>query len=72
MDTRLAGVDGLEKLKNLRQQAASIPFITLSAGLELAVAELVYQAGVQAYLLKPVRLQTKLDVVAAYQLVAKT
>jgi CheY-like chemotaxis protein len=74
LDMRLAGVDGLEIVRLLRQEAAtaSIPVVMLSAGPELDAADLAYHAGVQEYLLKPVRLQTLLDVIAAYQPGAET
>ncbi len=74
LDMRLAGVDGLEIVRQLRQEevTASIPVVMLSAGPELDAADLAYHAGVQEYLLKPVRLQTLLDVIAAYQPGTKT
>jgi CheY-like chemotaxis protein len=68
VDHNLTDMSGLEVVGCLRQNAetANIPVMMLSAGPELNAAERAKAAGVREYLLKPVRLQTLLDVIKKY------
>lgn len=68
VDMMLPDMDGLAVVGRLRDIAstACIPAVILSAGPELDAAERARAAGAQDYLLKPIHLQTLLDVIAAY------
>ncbi|MGW8250509.1 MAG: response regulator [Anaerolineales bacterium] len=65
LDISLPDIDGLTLIGKLRQipSLASTPLLVLSASPELDAAELAYNAGAQAYLTKPIRLQTLLDMI---------
>jgi CheY-like chemotaxis protein len=68
VDMNLADTSGLEVVRQLRANptTAALPIIVLSAGPELDAADAALAAGAQAYMLKPVRLQALLDVIAQY------
>jgi two-component system, cell cycle response regulator DivK len=68
LDLSLADIDSLALVGMLRSQpaTAAIPVLVLSAGPELDVAERVKAAGAQAYLSKPIHLQTLIEVVNQY------
>lgn len=68
IDMRLPDMDGLTLLKHLREAGvtAQIPVIMLSASPEVEVSELSRMAGAQAFLNKPIRLQTLLDTIRQY------
>jgi CheY-like chemotaxis protein len=68
VDGSLPDMDGLSLLRCLRDQPATahVPVLMLSAGPELDAAGLAKAAGAQAYLSKPIRLQTLLDVIQEY------
>jgi CheY-like chemotaxis protein len=68
VDMSLPDIDGLDLINRLRALPAldGTPLLVLSASPELDAAELARQAGAQAYLNKPVRLQTLLDTIQNY------
>ncbi len=68
LDMNLPDMDGITLIGRLREEPAlaSIPVLVLSASPELDAADLVRQAGAQAYLNKPIRLQTLLDAIQKY------
>jgi CheY-like chemotaxis protein len=68
VDMNLSDTDGLSIVRALRQQpaTANIPVIMLSAGPEADAADRALSAGAQAYILKPIRLQTLLDTITKY------
>jgi two-component system, cell cycle response regulator DivK len=68
LDLSLADIDSLALVGMLRSQpaTAAIPVLVLSAGPELDVAERVRAAGAQAYLSKPIHLQTLIDAINHY------
>ena len=68
VDMRLPDMNGLELLQNLQQDPhlSCLPVIVLSAGPELDASDQALLAGAREYLLKPVRLQTLLDVIDKY------
>lgn len=65
VDMSLPDMDGLELVGLLHNQAGTkdIPIFMLSAGPELESSERALAAGARAYLSKPIRLQTLLDVI---------
>lgn len=65
LDMSLPDISGIELIGKLRGVAslADTPILVLSASPELDAAELVLKAGAQAYLNKPIRLQTLLDTI---------
>jgi CheY-like chemotaxis protein len=65
LDMSLPDIGGIELIGKLRGVAslADTPILVLSASPELDAAELVLKAGAQAYLNKPIRLQTLLDTI---------
>jgi CheY-like chemotaxis protein len=67
-DMMLPDMDGLVLLNLLSQDitTAPIPVVMLSASPEIDIAELSEVAGAKAYLNKPIRLQTLLDVIQRY------
>jgi CheY-like chemotaxis protein len=68
LDMNLPDMDGIALISQLRQEPslASTPVLMLSASPELDAAELARHAGAQAYLTKPIRLQTLLDTIQEY------
>jgi len=70
VDMRLPDMNGLEVIQHLRknEHTARLPVVMLSAGPESDVAESARTAGAQAYLLKPVRLNTLIDFISKYSL----
>ncbi|MFZ6031621.1 MAG: response regulator [Chloroflexota bacterium] len=68
VDMNLADTSGLAVIHRLRAEknTASLPVIVLSAGPELDAAARVQAAGAQAYMLKPVRLQSLLEAINQY------
>lgn len=68
VDMNLAGMNGLDVVRQLRadSETASIPVVMFSAGPELDAGDRAKDAGAQEYLLKPVRLQTLLDLIGRY------
>lgn len=68
VDCRLPDMDGYRVIAQLRQAAstAKIPVFMLSAGPESESAALALAAGAQDYLLKPIRLQALLDLLARF------
>lgn len=68
VDLSLPDIDGLDLVVRLRQipSLADTPLLVLSANPALDAAELARKAGAQAYLNKPVRLQTLLDTIQNY------
>ena len=68
LDMSLPDIGGIELIGKLRDVAslADTPILVLSASPELDAAELVLKAGAQAYLNKPIRLQTLLDTIKQY------
>jgi CheY-like chemotaxis protein len=68
-DMRLPDMDGLTLLERLRQEPSqAVPVIMLSASAELDVAKMAEAAGAKAFVNKPVRLQSLLDVIQQYAL----
>ncbi len=67
-DMMLPDMDGLELLSFLNDDAntAKIPVVMLSASPEIDMAEICQQAGAEAFLNKPVRLQTLIDIIQQY------
>ncbi len=67
-DMMLPDMDGLILLNLLSQDIATapIPVVMLSASPEIDIAELSEVAGAKAYLNKPIRLQTLLDVIQRF------
>jgi CheY-like chemotaxis protein len=65
LDMSLPDISGIELIGKLRgvTSLADTPILVLSASPELDAAELVLKAGAQAYLNKPIRLQTLLDTI---------
>ncbi len=65
LDMSLPDIGGIELIGKLREvdSLADTPILVLSASPELDAAELVLKAGAQAYLNKPIRLQTLLDTI---------
>jgi CheY-like chemotaxis protein len=65
LDMSLPDIDGLALIGKLRQipSLLSTPLLVLSASPELDAAELAREAGAQAYLTKPIRLQALLDTI---------
>jgi CheY-like chemotaxis protein len=70
VDMMLPDMDGIETIRHLRKNkhTAHLPVVMLSAGPEMDVAEHARIAGAQAYLLKPVRLNTLMDFISKYSL----
>lgn len=68
LDMNLENTSGLHILKKLHADplTASIPVIMLSASPEIDASDIAIQAGAQAYLLKPVRLNRLLEVIREY------
>ncbi len=68
VDMQLQNMSGLDLVHNLKQdpQLSNFPVIMLSAGPELDASDQARAAGAREYLLKPVRLQTLLDVIDKY------
>jgi CheY-like chemotaxis protein len=68
LDMNLPDIGGLALIEKLRRVPAlsATPLLVLSASPELDAAELARQAGAQAYLNKPIRLQTLLDAIQQY------
>lgn len=68
LDMNLPDIDGLALIGKLRQlpSLSETPLLVLSASPELDAAELAQQAGAQAYLTKPIRLQVLLDSIQRY------
>jgi CheY-like chemotaxis protein len=69
IDLQLSDTDGFSLVRNMRQAGSvlsHVPIIILSAGLTLDAALRAQEAGAQAYLLKPVRLQTLVDLIVQY------
>lgn len=67
VDMQLGGISGLEVVRLLRQdqRTAATPIYVLSAGPELDAQERAISSGANAYLLKPVRLQTLIYAIEA-------
>ena len=65
LDMSLPDIGGIELIGKLRGVVSLIdtPILVLSASPELDSAELALKAGAQAYLNKPIRLQTLLDTI---------
>lgn len=65
LDMSLPDIGGIELIGKLRGVASltDTPILVLSASPELDAAELAIKAGAQAYLNKPIRLQTLLDTI---------
>jgi CheY-like chemotaxis protein len=68
LDINLAGVDGRHVVKQLRSQTetVNIPIVFLSASVEMNTADLIHEAGADAYLEKPIRLQTLIEVIRRF------
>ena len=68
IDISLPDIDGLSLIEKMRQvpSLAATPMLVLSASPELDAAELARDAGAQAYLSKPIRLQVLLDTIQQY------
>jgi len=68
LDMNLKGTTGLAVTKILRKDTltSTIPILVLSAGPGTKTAELVAAAGANAYLPKPIRLQTLIEVIREY------
>jgi len=67
-DMMLPDMDGVALLNRLRQNSAtaSIPVVILSASPEVDLAQMSQLGGADAYLSKPVRLQTLQKVIERY------
>ena len=67
-DMRLVDMDGLELVKALKElpETASIPVLILSASPVMNAEHKALEVGAQAYLTKPIRLQTLLDIIQEY------
>jgi len=67
-DMRLMDMNGLELVKALKAlpETASIPVLILSASPMMNAANKAIEVGAQAYLTKPIRLQTLLDTIQQY------
>jgi CheY-like chemotaxis protein len=65
VDMLLADMSGLEVIAGLRSNlaTASIPVVMLSAGQELDAPEQAKAAGAEAYLQKPVQIQTLIETI---------
>jgi len=65
LDMSLPDIGGIELIGKLRGVVSltDTPILVLSASPELDAAELALKAGAQAYLNKPIRLQTLLDTI---------
>lgn len=65
LDMSLPDIGGIELIGKLRGVVTltDTPILVLSASPELDAAELALKAGAQAYLNKPIRLQTLLDTI---------
>lgn len=71
MDMYLPDMQGVALLKRLKEQLTeAVPMLVLSAGPENGAAEKAIAAGARAYLNKPIRLQTLLDVIEEYTTVS--
>lgn len=69
IDLQLNETDGFSLVRSMRQAGGSltqIPIIILSAGLTLDAAVRAKEAGAQAFLLKPVLLQTLIELIVQY------
>lgn len=68
LDMNLKGTDGIEVTKALRSnpKTSKIPILILSAGPGIRTAELAASSGANAYLQKPIRLQTLIEVIREY------
>jgi hypothetical protein len=68
VDMSLPDIDGLDLVSRLRDipELSSTPMMVLSANPAVDAADLARKAGAQAYLNKPVRLQTLLDTIHTY------
>lgn len=68
LDMNLKGTDGVQVTKALREnpKTSEIPILILSAGPGLQTAELAAASGANAYLQKPIRLQTLIEVIREY------
>ena len=68
LDMNLKGTNGIEVTKALRNnpKTSAIPVLILSAGPGNQTAELVAASGADAYLSKPIRLQTLIEVIREY------
>ncbi|MBW8011084.1 MAG: response regulator [Chloroflexi bacterium] len=65
LDLNLGDMDGINVLKKVRsrKKTADIPIIILTAGVGINTAELVKEVAPQAFLIKPARLQTLLELI---------
>ncbi len=68
IDMSLTDMNGLELIKDLGRQntTSHIPTLMLSASPEMDVSEHAIAAGAKAYISKPVRLQSLMDVIQKY------
>lgn len=69
VDMQLGETDGLSVVRELCEPgspAAAIPIVMLSAGGQWDAPSRARQAGVEAYLLKPIRLQTLLETIEKF------
>lgn len=68
VDMSLPDIDGLNLVSQLRKipSFSDTPLLVLSANPAVDAAELARKAGAQAYVNKPVRLQTLLDLIQRY------
>ncbi len=71
IDMSLPDMDGITLLASLQHdpRTATIPSLMLSAGPEADAGMMARQAGARAYVNKPVRLQTLLDLIQKYAVV---
>jgi CheY-like chemotaxis protein len=68
IDLSLTDMNGLDLVKDLVKQntTSQIPTLMLSASPEMDVSEQAIAAGAKAYISKPVRLQSLMDVIQKY------
>lgn len=65
VDLMLPDIDGLQVLEQIRQMVnkVELPIYVLSAAADRSLGEQTLALGAQAYLTKPLRLQTLLDII---------
>jgi DNA-binding response OmpR family regulator len=68
IDMMLPDMEGVDLLRSLKDcdSTSEIPMLMLSASPELDATERAKSAGAQAYINKPIRLQTLIDTIQKY------
>lgn len=64
MDLRMPRLDGLKATREIRKQVPALPVIALTANVFAEDEAAAYEAGVQAFLMKPVEIEALLCVLA--------